>query len=79
MAITQQLRSLSVGVSGSLADRQDCLWRQGWTDGIPVLSPTRGAVRQVLAAGEGRPADGPRLRLRNCGATDRRLTRGNPA
>ena len=79
MTITPRLVSCRERITAYYSDRQDCLRRQGWTDGLPVLSPTRGVARQVLAAGEGRPADDSRLRLRNCGAADRRLTRGNPA
>ena len=79
MAITQQVPSHSVGVCESLADRQDRLGRQGWTDGLSGLSPTRGVVGQVQAASGGSPADNARLRPRNRRPTDGGLGRRNPA
>ena len=40
MTITQQLQLHRVGVPESLTDRQDCLRRQGWADGLsPSFHP----------------------------------------
>ena len=50
------LTSRRARVPADHAAMQDHLWRQGWTDGLPVVPPTEMAVRDMLAAVVGPPS-----------------------
>ena len=51
-----QLQSRRARVPADYVAMQDHLWRQGWTDGLPVVPPTEMAVRDMLAAVAGPPS-----------------------
>ena len=51
-----QLQSRRARVPADYGAMQDHLWRQGWTDGLPVVPPTEMAVRDMLAAVAGPPS-----------------------
>ena len=49
MANPLALQSRRVDVPDSFDGVQDYCWRQGWTDGLPVVPPTEDLVRRMLA------------------------------
>ncbi len=56
MSTNSTLQSRRVRVSGGVGGVQDYFWEQGWTDGLPVVPPTEGVVRDMLGAVGGEPS-----------------------
>ncbi|PKB73076.1 MAG: hypothetical protein BZY75_03700 [SAR202 cluster bacterium Io17-Chloro-G7] len=50
------LQARRIDVPDSFEAVQDYCWKQGWTDGMPVVPPTEEAVRRMLSGYGGDPA-----------------------